>query len=79
MTPDEVVAEEHDGATAVVQEILLDLLARTADDMTWLQLSPDEVSELQGALWQAMERSDENEARVAVLRAGLAVLLEGTA
>lgn len=63
---------------ADVAEVLLDLLARTADDTTWLQLSPDEVSELQAALWQAMERADENEARVAVLRGGLAVLLEGT-
>jgi hypothetical protein len=51
---------------AALREVALDYLHTTEDDV------------LQALLWQLLERQDQQEVRLAGLRAGMVVLLEGT-
>jgi hypothetical protein len=51
---------------AALKEVALDYLHTTEDDV------------LQALLWQLLERQDQQEVRLAGLRAGMVVLLEGT-
>ena len=50
-----------------IKEVLLRHLHETQDD------------ELQAALWQTLAAYDEMEGRLAGMRAGMAIILEGTA